>query len=58
MMRLSEIVSTLTPAAFTIVAMLIVLVVFIAIVIRTYRPSERAEHARAIDLPFDDGAQS
>jgi|RhiMetdeSRZDD1v2_1073273.scaffolds.fasta_scaffold623347_2 cbb3-type cytochrome oxidase subunit 3 len=56
-MRLSELVSDLTPATFTIVAMVIFLAVFVGVAIRTFRPGAREEHRRALQLPLDDGGQ-
>ncbi|HVK75406.1 MAG TPA: hypothetical protein VM734_18885 [Kofleriaceae bacterium] len=53
-MRLSELVSRLTPGQLTEIAMLLFLAVFVAVGVRALlRP--RTEHARAADLPFDDG---
>lgn len=56
-MRLSELVSDLTPATFTIVGTVIFFTVFVAITIRTFLPSERAEQRRALEIPLDDGAE-
>ena len=56
-MRLSELVSDLTPATFTIVATVIFVAVFIGVVIRTFRPGAREEQQRALELPLDDGGQ-
>ena len=55
MVRLSELIANLSPASFTVIAMLIFLVVFAGILVRTFRPSSREEQRRAVDLPFDDG---
>ncbi len=54
-MRLSELVSRLTPGQLTEVAMLLFFAVFIAVSIRALVRS-RAEHDLAAALPFDDGA--
>jgi cbb3-type cytochrome oxidase subunit 3 len=54
-MRLSELVSNLTPATFTIVATVIFVAVFVGVVIRTFRPGAREEQRRALELPLDDG---
>ena len=54
-MRLSELVSNLTPATFTIVATVIFFAVFIVVSIRTFLPGARAEQRRALELPLDDG---
>jgi cbb3-type cytochrome oxidase subunit 3 len=56
-MRLSELVSRLTPATFTVVAMVIFLAAFVVIAFRALRPSARAEHERALRLPLDDGGE-
>lgn len=53
-MRLSELVSDLTPATFTIVATVIFFVVFVTITIRTFLPGARAEQRRALELPLRD----
>jgi cbb3-type cytochrome oxidase subunit 3 len=54
-MRLSVLVSNLTPATFTIIATIIFVTVFVGVVIRTFRPGAREEHRRALQLPLDDG---
>ena len=56
-MRLSELVSDLTPATFTIVATVIFVAVFVAVAIRTFHPGGRAEQQRALLLPLDDGGE-
>ena len=53
-MRLSELVSKLTPATFTIVALLIFFAVFLAVTYRTLRPGARADQQRAVGLPLDE----
>jgi hypothetical protein len=57
-MRLSELVSDLTPATFTIVALVIFFAVFVAIAIRTFWPGSADEHRRNNLLPLDDGTRS
>jgi hypothetical protein len=54
-MRLSELVSNLTPATFTIVATVIFVAVFVTVAIRAFLPGARAEQRRALELPLDDG---
>jgi cbb3-type cytochrome oxidase subunit 3 len=54
-MRLSELVSDLTPATFTIVATVIFVAVFVGVLLRTFHPGARAEQRRALQLPLDDG---
>jgi cbb3-type cytochrome oxidase subunit 3 len=54
-MRLSELVSDLTPATFTTIATVIFFTVFISILIRTFLPSARDEQRRALQLPLSDG---
>jgi hypothetical protein len=57
-MRLSELVSSLTPATFTMVATLIFVTVFVTVAIRAFLPSSRAEQRRALELPLDDGREA
>jgi cbb3-type cytochrome oxidase subunit 3 len=51
-MRLSELVSRLTPATFTVIAMVIFLVTFLVITFRALRPGAKAEHERHAQLPL------
>lgn len=53
-MRLSELVSRLTPNELTQVALLIFVAVFVAVGVRAFLTS-RTEHERAAALPLDDG---
>lgn len=53
-MRLSELVSQLSPTQLTEIAMLLFLGVFVAVSIRALVRA-RAEHERAAAIPFDDG---
>jgi cbb3-type cytochrome oxidase subunit 3 len=53
-MRLSELVSRLTPNELTQVALLLFLGVFVAVSVRAFLQG-RAEHERAAALPLDDG---
>ena len=56
-MRLSELVSDLTPATFTIVATVLFVAVFVTVTIRAFLPAARAEQRRAAELPLTDGAR-
>lgn len=53
-MRLSELVSRLTPGQLTEIAMLLFLIVFVAVSIRAVLTS-RSEHDHAARLPLDEG---
>ncbi len=53
-MRLADLVSNMTPSTFTIIATIIFVTVFVAVVVRALSPSARAEHQRALQLPLDD----
>lgn len=53
-MRLSELVSRLTPNELTQIAMLLFLAVFVAVSVRAF-VTARAHHERAAALPLDDG---
>lgn len=53
-MRLSELMSAMSPTNFTEVALLIFLGVFIAVGLRAWR-TPIAEHNQTARLPFDDG---
>ncbi|MCA9680255.1 MAG: cbb3-type cytochrome c oxidase subunit 3 [Kofleriaceae bacterium] len=53
-MRLSELVATLTPATFTIVALVMFVLVFVGVAVRTLRPAARAELDAAGSMPLDD----
>lgn len=55
-MRLSELVSNLTPATFTIVGLVLFFTVFVAICVRTFWPGRADEHRRANLLPLDGGS--
>jgi cbb3-type cytochrome oxidase subunit 3 len=58
-MRLSELVSDLTPATFTMIGTVIFFTVFVAVTVRAFWPSARAEQRRALRLPLsDDGGES
>lgn len=52
-MRLSELVSNLTPSTFTIIALVIFLAVFVGITLRTFWPGSSKEHARNVLLPLE-----
>jgi cbb3-type cytochrome oxidase subunit 3 len=53
-MRLSELVSNLTPATFSTVGMIVFLAVFVAVCVRTFWPGQEEAHRRANLLPLDD----
>jgi hypothetical protein len=53
--NLSEIVSRIGSGTFPIVSLVIFLVVFLAITVKTMRPSARDEQQRARQLPLDGG---
>ena len=55
-MRLSELISRLSPSQFTEIAMVIFLAVFVAITIRALRRSARPIHEHAAGLPLADDA--
>jgi cbb3-type cytochrome oxidase subunit 3 len=52
-MRLSELVSDLTPATFAIVGLVIFFTVFVAIVLRTFWPGTHEAQRRANRLPLE-----
>jgi len=52
-MRLSELVSDLTPATFAIVGLVIFFTVFVAIVLRTFWPGTHEAQTRANRLPLE-----
>jgi len=57
-MRLSDIMGHAGLSRFAEIALVIFMIAFIAIVIRTWAPSRRAEQERARHLPFDDDART
>jgi cbb3-type cytochrome oxidase subunit 3 len=57
MIRLSELVSKLTPAHYAEVALVLFLLVFIAVAIRHGGKRRATEHATCAQLPLDDDAQ-
>jgi len=56
MIRLSELVSKLTPAQFTEIALVLFLAVFVAVAIRHGGKRRATEHAVCSQLPLDDDA--
>jgi cbb3-type cytochrome oxidase subunit 3 len=56
-MRLSELVSNMTPAQLTEIALVIFLLVFISIAIRHGGKRRAAEHAACASLPLADDTQ-
>ncbi len=57
MIRLSELVSKLTPAHYAEVALVLFLLVFIAVAVRHGGKRRAIEHATCAQLPLDDDAQ-
>ena len=57
-MRLSEMISNMSPSQLTEVAMVIFLVVFVALGLRAVRRSARPIHDHAVGLPLADDAPS
>ena len=59
MIRLSELVSTLTPAHYAELALVLFLMVFAGVVVRHGGKRRAAEHAACAQLPLadDDGAR-
>lgn len=56
MIRLSELVSALTPADFTQLALILFMAVFIAVAIRHGGKRRQAEHTACAALPLADDA--
>lgn len=57
-MKLSDIMGNAGLSGFAEVALVIFLVVFVAVVVRTFLPSRRREMERASHLPLEDGTPS
>ena len=55
-MRLSELISQLSPSQFTEIAMVIFLTVFVLLGLRAVRRSARPIHDHAVGLPLADDA--
>ena len=55
-MRLSELVTHMSPSQLTEIAMVIFLTVFVAIGVRALRRSQRPIHEHAVGLPLADDA--
>ncbi len=55
-MRLSELVSHLTPTEFTQIALLLFVMVFVAVAIRHGSKRRAAEHTSCAQLPLADDA--
>jgi cbb3-type cytochrome oxidase subunit 3 len=53
--RLSELVSALTPSQYAELALVLFLAVFVAVALRHGGKRRAAEHAECARLPFDDG---
>jgi hypothetical protein len=52
-MRLSELVSHLTPTTFTVIGLVLFVAVFTGVVIRAYWPGTGPAHERARHLPLE-----
>ena len=55
-MRLSELVSALTPSQFTQLALVLFVAVFVAVALRHGGKRRAAEHAACAKLPLEDDA--
>ncbi len=55
MIRLSELVSALTPSQYAELALVLFLAVFVAVALRHGGKHRAAEHAECARLPFEDG---
>lgn len=55
-MRLSELITHMSPSELTEIAMVIFLAVFVAIGLRATRRSQRPIHEHAVELPLADDA--
>lgn len=55
MIRLSELVSALTPAEYAEFSLVLFLAVFVAVVLRHGGKRRAVEHAECARLPFEDG---
>ena len=55
MIRLSELVSALTPAQYAELSLVLFLAVFVAVALRHGGKRRAAEHAECARLPFEDG---
>jgi cbb3-type cytochrome oxidase subunit 3 len=52
-MRLSELMSQMSPTTFTVIGLVLFIAVFAAVVVRAYWPGTAAEHDRANRLPLE-----
>ena len=55
MIRLSELVSALTPAQYAELSLVLFFAVFVAVALRHGGKRRAAEHAECARLPFEDG---
>ena len=55
MIRLSELVSALTPSQYAELSLVLFLAVFVAVALRHGGKRRAAEHAECARLPFEDG---
>lgn len=53
-MKLSDVMSAAGLSGYAIVALLLFVLAFLAIVVRTFAPGSAAQHARDARLPLDD----
>lgn len=56
-MRLSEMVSQMTPTTFTVIGLVLFVAVFAIVVARTCWPGTSATHERNSQLPFEGDRQ-
>jgi cbb3-type cytochrome oxidase subunit 3 len=56
-MRLSELISHMSPTTLTEIALVLFLAVFAAVGVRAFRKSQRATHAHARLAPLADDAE-
>lgn len=56
-MRLSDLVSRMSPTTFTEIALVMFLAVFAIMAFRALRRSARAQHERWGEIPLDDGIE-
>lgn len=57
-MKLSDIMSSAGLSGYAEIALVLFMVVFVAIVIRTFAPSRREAMQRAAMMPLDDGQRA
>lgn len=53
-MKLSDVMSAAGLSTYAVVALVLFVIAFLAIVVRTFAPGSAAQHARDARLPLDD----